>query len=140
ILVDEPSPEETIEIINGIRANYEKHHNVVISPEAVKTAVELSVRYLPDRFLPDKALDLIDESAANLKTKNERSPKIKLLNAIEKELEAVSAEKTKAVLSQDFDAAQTLRYQEYKLKKQRDEYKESMLNADSTTRLEITPA
>ncbi len=73
ILVDEPSKEESIEILNGIKSNYEKHHNVTITDEAVKAAVELSDRYIQDRFLPDKAVDLIDETAAFLRSINSNS-------------------------------------------------------------------
>ena len=138
ILVEEPTTDETIAIIEGIRENYEKHHNVAITPEAIKAAVELSSRYLPDRFLPDKALDLIDEAAANLKTKNERSPKIKLLTAIEKQLEATSEEKTKAVLSQDFVRAQSLRLQESKLRERRDKYEQTLRQPGSDAKLQIS--
>jgi len=137
ILVEEPTPEETVQIIEGIRKNYEKHHGVIITPEAIKTAVELSVRYLPDRFLPDKALDLIDETAANSKTKNERSPKLRFLKALERQLEELSGEKTRAVMSQDFTAAQALRAQEEKLRLQRDKYEEALYKPNSGMKLQI---
>lgn len=138
IIVDEPSAEEAAAILTGIRENYEKHHNVTITPEAIKAAVELSVRYLPDRFLPDKALDLIDEAAANLKVKNERSPKMRLLTALEKQLEALSHEKTRAVLSQDFAAAQALRSEEAKIREQKDAYEAKLASDDSGMKLKIT--
>ena len=64
ILIDEPSRDETVEILQGLRPNYEKHHNVSISDEAIRSAVDLSTRYIQDRYLPDKAVDLIDETAA----------------------------------------------------------------------------
>lgn len=138
IIVDEPSAEEAASILTGIRENYEKHHNVTITPEAIKAAVELSVRYLPDRFLPDKALDLIDEAAANLKVKNERSPKMRLLTALEKQLEALSHEKTRAVLSQDFAAAQALRSEEAKIREQKDAYEAKLASGDTGMKLKIT--
>lgn len=138
ILVEEPSQEETIEIVEGVLDNYEKHHGVHITPEAVKAAVELSIRYIPDRFLPDKALDLIDETAANLKTKNESSPQIKLLKALEKEITELSEEKTKAVLSHNFTTAQKIRNKESKLQKQRDEYHQKNNSIKNNLQLKIT--
>src|SRR3989344_13408 len=131
IIIDEPKAEETISIIHGILENYEKHHNVTIGADAVRAAVELSVRYIPDRYLPDKSLDLLDETAAHLKTVNEGSPKIRLIKALERELYELSREKTQAVLSRDFDAAQVLRLKEDKLKQQRNRYQGG--NGDENT-------
>ncbi len=138
ILVDEPSPEEAAQIIHGVLNNYEKYHGVSIAPEAVKAAVELSVRYIPDRFLPDKALDLIDETAANLKTKNEKSPELRFLKALEKELYEISREKTKAVLSEDVTAAKLLRLKEEQLREQQQAYHDSLQEPSSATKLRIS--
>ncbi len=121
ILVDEPTKEETMAILQGLRPNYEKHHNVTITDEAIKSAVDLSTRYIQDRFLPDKALDLIDETAAFLRSINSNSKLLRATKKIEADLAALEEEKTKAVLAQDFTTALHLRTQEEKLIKQKDQ-------------------
>ncbi len=126
VLVDEPSKEETVEILKGLRPNYEKHHNVKISDEAVKAAVDLSARYIQDRYLPDKAVDLIDETAAFLRSINSSSKLLRATKKIEADLLALEEEKTKAVLSQDFTTALHLRAQEEKLLKQKGELSKSL--------------
>ena len=118
IIVDEPSQDEAIEILKGLRPNYEKHHKIIITDEAIKAAVELSSRYIQDRFLPDKAVDLIDETAAYMKTVGANSKSLRTIKKLEGELEALEDEKTKAVLSQDFTTADHLRIQGEKLHKQ----------------------
>ncbi len=126
IIVEEPSQEESIEILLGVREHYERHHNVVITNEAVKAAVELSSRYITDRYLPDKALDLIDESAAYSKTLNTKTRNLRVVKKIEFELKKLEEEKTKAVMLQDFTTALHLKSQEDKLKKQRIEYQKTL--------------
>jgi ATP-dependent Clp protease ATP-binding subunit ClpC len=126
VLVDEPSKDETVEILKGLRPNYEKHHNVTITDEAVKSAVELSSRYIQDRYLPDKAVDLIDETAAFLRSINSSSKLLRATKKIEADLIALEEEKTKAVLSQDFTTALHLRAQEEKLLKQKTELTKSL--------------
>lgn len=121
ILVEEPSSAEAIEILQGIKSNYEKHHNVKITDEAVKAAVELSARYIQDRFLPDKAVDLIDETAAFLRSISSNSKLLRATKKIEADLAALEEEKTKAVLAQDFTTALHLRAQEEKLLRQKNE-------------------
>ncbi len=74
VTVGEPTNEETIEILKGIRDRYEAHHNVKITDEAIKAAVELSTRYINDRFLPDKAIDLVDEAASRVKMRTYTQP------------------------------------------------------------------
>ena len=91
ITLDEPTPEETLEILKGIRDKYEAHHRVKISDKALEAAVNLSIRYISDRFLPDKAIDLIDEAASRLKLKNMTAPPD--VREIEEKIEAVKAEK-----------------------------------------------
>ncbi|HEX9502772.1 MAG TPA: ATP-dependent Clp protease ATP-binding subunit [Patescibacteria group bacterium] len=137
ILVEEPSMEESVEILMGLRDNYEKHHNVVITDDAIKAAVDLSTRYLTDRFLPDKALDLIDETAASTKMINTKTRNIRVVKKIEAELKRLEEEKTKAVMLQDFTTALHLKSQEDKLKKQRQEYLKT-LNRKGATNIEIT--
>jgi ATP-dependent Clp protease ATP-binding subunit ClpC len=121
ILVEEPSKQESEEILKGVRSNYEKHHNVEITDEAIHAAVELSSRYIQDHFLPDKALDLVDETAAFLRSTSGNSKSLRAKKKIENDLEGLEEEKTKAVLAQDFTTALHLRAQEEKLMKQKEE-------------------
>ncbi|MBI4049809.1 MAG: ATP-dependent Clp protease ATP-binding subunit [Candidatus Doudnabacteria bacterium] len=132
ILVEEPSTEESLQILEGLRPNYEKHHGVIITDEAIKSAVELSERYINDRFLPDKALDLIDETAAHIKTINAKSRNIRIIKKIEAELRKLEEEKTKAVMLQDFTTALHLKSQEDKLRKQKAEYQKTMVKKPGT--------
>lgn len=132
ILVEEPTQEESIAILKGIRKAYEKHHNVEISDEAIQAAVELSSRYIQDHHLPDKAVDLIDETAAFLRTLAGSSKLLKLKKKIENDLTALEEEKNKAVLNQDFTTALHLRTQEEKLLKQKNDVETSMA-AENTT-------
>ncbi len=126
IIVEEPSRLETMEILQGLKPNYEKHHNVTITDEAIKSAVDLSSRYIQDRFLPDKAVDLIDETAAFLRSINSNSKLLRATKKIETDLAALEEEKTKAVLGQDFTTALHLRAQEEKLLKQKESLTKSM--------------
>lgn len=119
ILVEEPSKEESIAILKGLRPNYEKHHRVTITDEAINAAVELSDRYIQDHFLPDKAVDLVDETAAALRSIHGNSKIAKNRKKVENELSDLEEEKTKAVLSQDFTTALHLRTQEEKLQHQK---------------------
>ncbi len=108
--VGEPSPEATIQILKGIRDKYEAHHKLKISDDAIEAAVRLSVRYIGDRFLPDKAIDLIDEASSKLRLLDfTPSEKVKEL---EEALKAVCAEKEEAILSEDYERAASLRDKE----------------------------
>lgn len=110
VTIDEPSISETIQILQGIRDKYEAHHNVRITDEAINSAVAFSVRYISDRFLPDKAIDVIDEAASNVRMiKYTRPDKLKKL---EDEIECIKKEKEEAVFSQDFERAAELRDKE----------------------------
>lgn len=111
----EPSKEESIKILEGLKGKYEQYHHVQISDDAIKAAVNLSSRYLSDRFLPDKAIDLIDEAAAVVKIKNNdfTSPKLEKIN---QELKDIVAEKEEAVINQNFNKAARLREEENDLK------------------------
>jgi ATP-dependent Clp protease ATP-binding subunit ClpC len=119
IMVDEPSKAESIAILKGLRPNYEKHHRVTITDEAILAAVDLSERYIQDHFLPDKAVDLIDETASSLRSIHSNSKTAKNRKKVENELDALEEEKTKAVLSQDFTTALHLRSLEEKLMNQK---------------------
>lgn len=114
VTVGEPSKEETLLILKGLRENYENHHGVKITDEALEAAVELSVKYISDRFLPDKAIDLIDEGAAKIKIEGLKAPES--LKEIEQEVYTVSDKKDEAIVNQDFEKAAGYRDEEKKLR------------------------
>ncbi len=121
VTVGEPSEAEAEEILKGLRDRYEAHHKVKITDEAIKSAVKLSARYIGDRFLPDKAIDLIDESASRVRLKAFTPPDE--LRELEIKLGEISAEKTSAVNSQEFERAASLRDEEKELQKKLSEEK-----------------
>lgn len=107
VTVGEPTPEATLEILKGLRDKYESHHKLTITDEALEAAVQLSKRYIGDRFLPDKAIDLMDEAASQVRmTAEASSPDLK---ALEEKITALHREKTEAVAAQDFEKAAQLR-------------------------------
>ena len=114
ITVNEPSKEETLEILKGLREKYELHHMVKIEDEALEAAVELSDRYISDRFMPDKAIDLIDEASAKVRIENLISPPE--IGDLRKNLELVSKDKETAIKSQSFEKAAYLRDEEIEIK------------------------
>jgi ATP-dependent Clp protease ATP-binding subunit ClpC len=113
ILVDEPSTEQTIDILRGIKSRYEDYHHLTIDDEALKTAAGLAARYIPDRFLPDKAIDLIDEASSRLRIKQASVPLD--LNEEMQALEAVRKEKDEAMSAQQYEHAAELRERELEL-------------------------
>ncbi len=113
IIVDEPSVEETVEILKGIRQRYEDHHKLKISDSALSAAAELSARYVIDRFLPDKAIDLIDEAASRVRIRRAATPPS--LKEAMKGLESLRREKEQAIAAQQFEYAAELRDREIKL-------------------------
>ena len=113
VTVDEPTEEETVEILKGLRPYYEKHHGVKIADEALEAAVHMSVRYINDRFLPDKAIDLIDEAASKLRLSGVKIPKG--LKEAETELYRLAAEKEEAIVKDDFTLAKTIQDDEKEL-------------------------
>jgi len=118
VIVEPPSPSQTIEILKGLRDRYEQHHRVQITDDALAKAVELSTRYITARCLPDKAIDVIDESGARIRLKSMvRPPDLKEL---EEEVERLNAAKEEAVANQDFEKAASLRDQADKLKKKKE--------------------
>jgi len=114
VMVGEPTPDEAVEILRGLRDKYEAHHKLKISDDAIDAAVKLSVRYIGDRYLPDKAIDLIDEAASKMRIKSSAVPPE--VRDLEEELKKVSAEKEEAILGEDFEGAAELRDKEKKLK------------------------
>ena len=119
VLVGEPSHEESVQILLGLRDKYEAHHNVKITDQAVNVAVILSARYINDRFLPDKAIDLIDEAASAVRLKACSAPPD--LQELEEKIKALDGEKTEAVNSQDFEKAANLRDKQQALQKELEE-------------------
>ena len=110
VIVDEPTEEETLEILRGLRPYYEKHHQVKITDDALDAAVHMSVRYLNDRFLPDKAIDLIDEAAAKVRLNGVKIPKG--LKDAENTLYQLSVEKEEAIVRNDFEQAKAIQVEE----------------------------
>jgi ATP-dependent Clp protease ATP-binding subunit ClpC len=115
IIVEEPNVKETENIIKGLRNNYEKYHLVKISDEAIKAAIELSQRYLPEKFLPDKAIDLIDEAASKFKVKNLKNSSLKKIIQLKSDLQKVSIAKNKAIDSDNYERAIFFRESEDKI-------------------------
>ncbi|MGB9803461.1 ATP-dependent Clp protease ATP-binding subunit [Desulfofundulus sp.] len=116
IMVEEPTVEETIAILKGLRDKYEAHHRVRITDEALEAAARLSDRYITDRFLPDKAIDLVDEASSRVRLKAFTAPPN--LKDLEKRIEEIQKEKEAAVNNQEFEKAAQLRDQEQQLKKE----------------------
>ncbi len=114
IIIEEPSVEDTIEIIKGLKPKYEDHHKLKISDEAIVAATELSYKYITDRFLPDKAIDIIDEAASKLRIQTSALPPEG--KELEKQLKAVIKEKEEAIRNQEFETASNLRDDEADLK------------------------
>lgn len=137
VKVDEPSEDEAVQILKGLKDKYEAHHKVRISDSAIAAAVKMSARYITDRFLPDKAIDLVDEAASKVRLRAYTAPPE--IKEIEEELKRVNEEKASAVSSQDFEIAASLRDKEKellsKLNSERAAWK------DETTRStgEVTP-
>ncbi|CEI74338.1 ATP-dependent Clp protease ATP-binding subunit [Romboutsia hominis] len=122
VVLKEPSREESIKILEGIRDKYEDFHKLKISNESLVAAVDLSIRYITDRFLPDKAIDLIDEAASRVRLKIGKSS-IKILG-LEEEIESIDKEKDKAVMYQDFEKIDKIKKQQENLKKELKEVKQ----------------
>jgi len=123
ITVGEPTIEETIEILKGIRDKYEAHHQVKITDKALEAAVKLSTRYISDRFLPDKAIDLIDEAASKVRLRSFTAPTD--LKELERKIEEIHKMKEDAIVSQEFEKAASLRDEENKLKEELESKKEA---------------
>ncbi len=115
IVVEEPTPEEAIEILRGIRRRYEEHHQVHITDEAIEAAVRLAARYITDRYLPDKAIDLIDEGAARVRMY--KSPTLKRINEVQQELQRVRERREKAISERRYDQADLLYVRERDLER-----------------------
>ena len=132
VMVGEPTKEEAVLILKGLRDKYESHHKVRIPDEAIEEAVKLSTRYINDRYLPDKAIDLIDEAASKIRINNFTMPTE--LKEIEEELKNISSEKEEAIKAQDFEKAAVIRDNEKETKEKYEQAKvewQSNLNGDN---------
>ena len=136
IRVDEPTMEESIQILQGLRDRYEAHHRVSIKDDAIEAAVKLSDRYISDRFLPDKAIDLIDEAGSKVRLRSYTTPPN--LKELEAKLEEVRKEKDAAVQSQEFEKAASLRDSEQRLREQLEETKKSWKEKQGQENSEVT--
>ena len=110
VQVDEPTEEETLEILRGIKDKYEMHHQVQITEDALVTAVKLSTRYIADRYLPDKAIDLLDEAASKVRLRSYTSPAN--IKELEEALAALGKEKEEAIISEEYDKASQIKQKE----------------------------
>ena len=138
IILDEPTEEESIEILKGIRDKYEAHHRVKITDDAIAAAVKMSIRYIPDRFLPDKAIDLIDEAASRIRLKTLTAPPD--IKAMEDKLESVRKEKEEAIISQEYEKAAKLRDEEKELSDKLKKQKDGWENESRSGEIEVTKA
>src|SRR5205085_146139 len=135
ITVDQPSTEETVQILKGLRDRYEQHHKVNITDEALDAAADLADRYISDRFLPDKAIDLIDEAASRMRIKSMTSPPV--YRELEDEIEETRRAKEAAIEAQEFEKAANLRDQERRLTQKKRELAEQWEAGESTERPSI---
>jgi len=136
VMVNEPTVEQTIEILKGLRDRYEAHHKVKYTDEALEVAARLSDRFVSDRFLPDKAIDLIDEAGSRVRMKAFETPKD--VRELENELEHVVKEKEAAVASQEFEKAAELRDKEQELKKLLEEKRKDWRKNDVPEKATVT--
>ncbi|WP_342513712.1 ATP-dependent protease ATP-binding subunit ClpC [Sporosarcina sp. FSL K6-1522] len=136
IQVDEPTVDETVQIIYGLRDRYEAHHRVKITDAAVEAAAKMSDRYISDRFLPDKAIDLIDEAGSKVRLRSYTTPPN--LKELEQKLEAIRSEKNAAVQSQEFEKAASFRDKEQKMKEELETTKTAWKEKQGQTESEVT--
>ena len=134
--VGEPTLEETIQILKGIRDKYEAHHKVKITDDAIKAAVELSSRYINDRYLPDKAIDLMDEAASKVKLNSLTAPKE--VKKVEEKIQEIVKEKEDAVHAQNFEKAAKLRDKEQKEKEKLEQLKKEWENKNQIKDVKVT--
>ena len=136
ITVGEPTVEESIQILKGLRDKYEAHHGVKITDSALESAAKLSHRYIADRFLPDKAIDLIDEASSRLRLKTYTAPPE--LKDLETRLESISNEKEEAIQTQDFEKAAKIRDEEKKVRAELEEKKKTWEQKSNSQQKQVT--
>jgi ATP-dependent Clp protease ATP-binding subunit ClpC len=135
IKVDQPSVEDTVKILEGLRERYEQHHRVNITDDALAAAAELADRYISDRFLPDKAIDLIDEAASRMRIKSMSAPPV--YRDLEEEVEKTRREKESAIESQEFEKAANLRDTERQLTTRKRQLEDEWSEGDSAERPDV---
>ncbi|MGI8946279.1 MAG: ATP-dependent Clp protease ATP-binding subunit, partial [Thermoleophilaceae bacterium] len=135
VKVDQPSPEESVQILKGLRERYETHHRVGITDDALEAAAELADRYISDRFLPDKAIDLIDEAAARARIKSMTAPPV--YRELEEEIETTRRDKEAAIEAQEFENAANLRDKERQLTNKKKDLEDQWRSGESGERPEI---
>lgn len=138
VQVKEPSTDEAIEILKGAREAYEQHHGLTVTDDAINAAVEMSVRYVPDRFLPDKALDLLDEAASTLQLQIAGTDEAQKAHGLKHELETLRQKKEAAIESENYEEALQAKRQEDALNEQLAEYTRKATARDNARRLSIT--
>ena len=121
VKVEEPNEEEAIKMLLSLRDKYEAHHNVKITDEAIKAAVKMSIRYINDRFLPDKAIDLVDEAASKIRLDSYRTPAN--IKELEEKINSLEIEKEEAVKTEDYEKAAAVKREQESLRQKLDEYK-----------------
>jgi len=136
VIVDPTTPEETVEILNNIKGKYEEHHNVNYTPEAIQACVSLTNRYMTDRFLPDKAIDALDEVGSRVHITNIHVPEI--IVELEKKVDEVKEEKNRVVRSQKYEEAANLRDKERKLQEELEREKNKWEEATKENRETVT--
>ena len=136
VIVNPPTVEETIEILKGLKEKYEEHHKLKISDEAIEAAAKLSDRYITDRFLPDKAIDLIDEAASQKRLKLYKEPKE--IKDLEEEIISLEKEKEKALKTQNYELLTSIRDKERELKNKIDFLRENFMNLISEEEKTLT--
>ena len=138
VKVEEPTEEESVEIIKGLKDKYEAHHKVRISDEAIVCAVKMSSRYINDRYLPDKAIDLVDEAASKVRLRSYTAPES--VKEIEEELRHINEEKAAAINMQDFESAASLRDKEKDVRMKLNEARAKWKEETTSCKGEVTPS
>lgn len=136
VYVDQPSPEEAVEIIQGLRQKYEEHHKLIITDEAIESAVKLSERYITERFLPDKAIDLMDEASSRVRLKASSLPPEG--KEVERELKKVIKEKEQSIRNQEFEKASQLRDIEAELREKIREISQKWKTEQDANKAKVT--
>ncbi|MDD3570815.1 MAG: ATP-dependent Clp protease ATP-binding subunit [Lachnospiraceae bacterium] len=136
VKVEEPTEDEAIQMLYGLRDKYEAHHNVKITDEAIVAAVKMSSRYITDRFLPDKAIDLVDEAASKIRLQSYTAPSD--VKDLEERLSTLEKEKEEAIKTEDFEKAATVKKEQAKLKETLEEAKKEWENKNTSTQHQVT--